>query len=524
MAESTILRETKIGQKGFVKEDVMTYIDELNDKIVSLEEEIKKGAPVSNVDQQEIVKYRNQIDNLQEKLNASNNKLRATIKENEELQKQHETDQNIINQLKAGGPGAAAAAAQSNAQTATALEAAKKEIDKLRAQLQEAQKKSAAPAAAAPQQNAQVTVALEAAKKEIDKLRAQLKEAQSKPAAAPQAAPAQAANNAELAKTKQEIARLTSELGNKSKEIAEKDKTIAQITKDKETASAQVKDKDAEISKLNSEINTLKQNANNPTAQMGLLFTQFQENINSMTSQAKADADKTMADANEKAEAILSEANATAEKTISDANATAEACIKDANEQAKATVDNANKHADKVNEMSSSVRKMLLNEIEGVNTKFNDISSVLSRLTSQATDRMSEAQLIIGEAKKSVSTNDAIKKAEAPKADFKASEAPKATLADLGKETNKTVEPKNSTAKNEDPFASIGSAGSYASKNHGYNNGNNVGANSYSKPTPPPAPAPQPKQAAPQKKNNFSFDMEALLKAAEEEAAKNPEE
>ena len=518
MAESTILRETKIGQKGFVKEDVMTYIDELNSKIVTLEDEIKKGAPASNVDQQELIKYRNQIDNLQEKLNASNNALRAAKKENEELQKQHDSDQNLINQLKAGGPGASAAAAQSNAQTAAALEAAKREIDKLNAQLKEAQNNKAA---AAPQQNAQATAALEAAKKEIDRLRAQLKDAQSKAAAAqkaPAAAPAeQAANNAELAKTKQEISRLTSELGSKAKEIAERDKTIEQITKDKEAADAQIKDKDAEITKLNSEIITLKESANDPTAQMGLIFTEAQKTVNMLKAQAKTEADKTVSDANEKAEAILREANSKAERTINDANVTAETCIKEANDQAKATVDDANKHADKVNEMSSTVRAMLLNEIESVNTKFNDISSVLGRLTSQATDRMSEAQLIIGEAKKSVNSGDTIKKAEAPKANFKASEAPKATLADIGKDSNSSAA-KKPAVDNPDPFASIGSAGSYSSKNHGYNNGST--GSSYSK----PAPAPQPKQTPPPKKNNFSFDMEALLKAAEEEAAKNPEE
>lgn len=516
MAESTILRETKGMQKGFVKEDVMTYIDELNSRIVSLEDELKKGAPANNVDQQEIIKYRNQVDNLQEKLNASNNALRAAKKENEELQKQHESDQNLINQLKVGGSGAAAAVAQSNAQTAAALEAAKKEIDRLKAQLQEAQKKESA-AVASQQQNvqaAQATAALEAAKKEIDTLRAQLKEAQSKPAAAPQAAPApaeQAANNAELAKTKQEISRLTSELGSKAKEIAERDKTIAQINKEKDEAASKIKDKDAEITKLNSEIVTLKESANDPTAQMGLIFAEAQKTVNMLKTQAKTEADKTMADANEKADAILREANSKAEKTINDANVTAEACIKEANDQAKATVDDANKHADKVNEMSSTVRSMLLNEIESVNVKFNDISSVLGRLTSQATDRMSEAQLIIGEAKKSVGSGDAVKKAEAPKADFKATEAPKVSLSDLGKDNS------SSAADVADPFASIGSAGSYASKNHGYNN---AGASHNSK----PAPAPQPKQSPSPKKNNFSFDMEALLKAAEEEAAKNPEE
>ena len=37
----TVLRETKIGQKGFIKEDVITYLDELNSKIVALEEDNK---------------------------------------------------------------------------------------------------------------------------------------------------------------------------------------------------------------------------------------------------------------------------------------------------------------------------------------------------------------------------------------------------------------------------------------------------------------------------------------------------
>ncbi len=520
MAEPSILRETKIGQKGYVKEDVMTYIDELNSKIVSLEGEIKKGAPATPVDQQEIIKYRNQIDNLQEKLNASNNALRAAKKEVEELQQQHDSDLKIIEQLKAGGPGAASAAAQSNAQTAAALEAAKKEIDKLNAQLKEAQAKAAAPQAAPQQnaQNAQAVAALEAAKKEIDRLNAQLKEAQAK-AAAP--APAeQAANNAEIAKVKQEIARLTSELGNKSKEIAERDNTIDQITKDKENAAAQLKSKDDEIAKLNGEIISLKEAANDPTAQMGLIFAEAQKTVNMLKTQAKADAEKTVSEATEKAEAILSEANAKAEKTISEANVTAEACINEANDQAKSTVENANKHADKVNEMSSSVRAILLKEIESVNTKFNDISSVLNRLTSQATDRMSEAQLIIGDAKKSISSAEGIQKAEAPKADFKASEAPKASLSDIGKEAPSA----SSDAKNGDkydPFASIGSAGSYASKNPAYNNNSKPAAPAHSS---APAPAPAPKQNAAPKKNNFGFDMEALLKAAEEEAAKNPEE
>lgn len=511
MDEPTILRETKIGQKGFVKEDVMTYLDELNSKIVSLEGELKSAKVTGPADPQELSKYRNQVDSLQEKLNASNNALRSSKKEIEELKRQHEDDQKLISQLKAGGSGAVAAAAQSNAQTAAALEAAKKEIDKLKIQLKDAESKiSSAPSAQSnAQQNSQTAAALEAAKKEIDKLRSQLKTTEQKQVASAPAA--NIVNNEEFEKVKQELAKIKSELESKSKEISEKDSKIDKLTKD---STAEIAKKDAEIVKLNSEITTLKESASDPTAQMGLLFAEAQKTVNSLKTQAKVDADKATADAKEKAEKILNEANETAEKTIANANATAEICIKEANDQARETVENANNHADKVNQMSSTVRTMLLNEIESVNTKFNDITSVLNRLTSQAGDRMSEAQLIIGEARKAVSKNESedVKKMDAPKANFKASEAPKAAMSDLGVPSQKVA------SKSNDPFAEIGSAGSYQQKNSGYNNT----VNSHNKNTAPSQPE-QPKQPQPVKKNNFSFDMADLLKAAEEEAAKNPE-
>ena len=80
----TVLRETKIGQKGFVKEDVITYLDELNSKIVALEEEnkaLKENGPATNSD--ELKKALSQVENLQEKLNTSNNALRTAKRENE---------------------------------------------------------------------------------------------------------------------------------------------------------------------------------------------------------------------------------------------------------------------------------------------------------------------------------------------------------------------------------------------------------------------------------------------------------
>lgn len=509
MEQPNVLRETKMGQKGFVKEDVLMYLDELNSRIDELKKQLEEASGNKPADSQEIIKYRNQIDNLQEKLNASNNALRLAKKENEELQQQ-------ISKLKSGGAAPVAGGASVDAQTKAALEAAKKEIDSLRAQLKAANEKSAAPAASA----AGDIAAIEASKKEIENLKVQLKasndkaaEAEKKAAEAEKKA-AEAAKNAgndnksadELAKANQEIAKITAELKSKSEEldivknnVAEKDSKIELLTKENEAAAK----KDEEIAKLNDEIVELKANANNPAAIMGSLFAEAQKTVSQLKLQAEQEANQTTKEAEEKASAVIREANATAEKTINDANNVAERTITEANMKAKFTVEDANTKASKINEMSTTVRSMLLNEIESVNSKFNDITTSIMKLTGQATDRMNEAQTIIGEAKKAVapSEENSVKLAEAPKAVFEAVKSPTATL---GKSETKSE-------NNSDPFSKI-AGGSYNSRGT---------SNSFNKPASNPAPVHEAPKPAPKKPvSNFNFDMSDLLKAAEEEAAK----
>ncbi|WP_455529133.1 hypothetical protein [Ruminococcus sp.] len=479
----TVLRETKIGQKGFIKEDVITYLDELNSKIVALEEDNKalkeKGG---QADPEEINKYKTQIENLQEKLNTSNNALRAAKKENEELQ-------NTINQLKAQGGGQQAAAA---------LEAAKKEIDTLKEKLKAAEQKAAA-GAANPQANAQTTAALEAAKKEIEDLRNRLKAAEQKAASAG-AAPAGGAADAELAKAKQEIIKISDELTAKTKEIAE-------LTGKLEAKTKEAAEKTAEISKLNDEIVDLKENAA-PTFDMGALFTEAQKNVTQIQNKAKKDAEAVTKEANDKAAQVIKDANIEAEKAVANANVAAEACIKEANEQARNTVNEANAHADKVNAMSKTVREMLLTEIESINSKFTDIASVLNNLTGQCSGRMNEAQNIIGEARKAVDTqkNDGVvKRSDPPRAEFKPSKAPRGDISEL-------------------PSAKINEA---KSDDAGFNKNNNNFNNNNKPAQQNNQPAAQNQQNKPaqggNKSANFNFDMAELLKAAEEEAAKEGE-
>ena len=501
--EQNILRETKMGQKGFVKEDVLMYLDELNSRNDELKRQLEEASGGQPADSQEIIKYRNQIDNLQEKLNASNNALRLAKKENEELQQQ-------ISKLKAGGaaPAAGGAAANVDAQTKAALEAAKKEIDSLRAQLKAANEKAGANEKAAPATPAVDNSALEAAKKEIESLKLQLKESAEK------SAPADNKSAEELAKVKQEVEKITADLKSKAdeldsvkKSVAEKDSKINELTK----ASEEAAKKDEEIAKLNAEIVDLKANANNPAAIMGSLFAEAQRTVSQLKLQAEQEANQTTKEADDKAAAVVHEANATAEKTIRDANATAEKTIAEANMKAKMTVEDANSKAGKINEMSSTVRSMLLNEIESVNNKFNDITTSLMKLTGQATDRMGDAKTIIEEARKAVapSEDNSVKLAEAPKASFTATKAPTASMS----------KPESKPEENNDPFSRV-AGGSYNSRgnSNNYNNNNNNNNSFNNKPSSPAHDAS--KQAPKKPVSNFNFDMSDLLKAAEEEAAK----
>ncbi|MDO4425856.1 MAG: hypothetical protein Q4D17_08855 [Planctomycetia bacterium] len=246
---------------------------------------------------------------------------------------------------------------------------------------------------------------------------------------------------------------------------------------------------------------------------MGSLFAEAQKTVTQLKLQAEQEAAQTTKEADDKAAAVIREANAAAEKTVKEANATAEKTIRDANSaaekaireanmQAKMAVDDANAKAGKINEMSSTVRSMLLNEINSVNNKFNDITNSISKLAGQANDRMQEAQIIIGEAKKAVEPNNdnTVKLAEAPKAEFTAAKAPTATV-------NKVEE----KASSSDPFSNV-TGGSY---------NNRSASNGFNKPASSPAPVHESPKPAPKKPvSNFNFDMSDLLKAAEEEAAK----
>lgn len=473
MDEPVVLRTAKVG--GFVKDDVLQYVDELNSKNVALEEQIKALQEAGPADPQEIAKYRSQIDNLQDKLNNANNSLRAAKAELETLKKQHESDTALINQLKSQSGGQAGAAVNTPANAAQAAELnsakaalikAKEEIDKLKASVEAAENRAKA-----------------------------AEEKANNAAAAPAPAPAPAA--VDTSAKDAEIAEAKKALEAKASDLTAKDNELQNKIKELDDKAKLIADKDGEIEKLKAEIQELKENADSaaiPTSfDMGALFTEAQQTAKKITIEAKNAADKAVKEAQAQAKQIVDDANAEAEKAINSANTTADKCVKDANEQAKLTILDANTRADKVNEMADTVRNMLVTEIDGIQAKFDDISGLMRKLTSQASDRMDESKSIIDNARKSITDVPEVKKAELPQDTVFNNHAAmpeyakvpeKKPVSDMGNSLNS----QQNKPVNEQP-ASNNASKPYQDKNM--------------------------KKAA-----DFNFDMSELLKAAEEEASK----
>lgn len=471
MDEPVVLRTAKVG--GFVKDDVLQYVDELNSKNVALEEQIKALQEAGPADPQEIAKYRSQIDNLQDKLNNANNSLRAAKTELETLKKQHESDIALINQLKSqsGGQAGAAVSTPANAAQAAELNSAK--------------------------------AALIKAKEEIDKLKASVEAAENRAKAAEEkannaaAAPAPAPAAVDTSAKDAEIAEAKKALEAKTSALAAKDNELQNKIKELDDKAKLIADKDGEIEKLKAEIEELKENADSaaiPTSfDMGALFTEAQQTAKKITIEAKNAADKAVKEAQAQAKQIVNDANAEAEKAINSANTTADKCVKDANEQAKLTILDANTRADKVNEMADTVRNMLVTEIDGIQAKFDDISGLMRKLASQASDRMDESKSIIDNARKSITDVPEVKKAELPQD----------TVFN-----NHAAMPEYAKVPEKKPVSDMGNS---------YNSQQNKPVNEQ--------PASNNSQKPYQDKNmkkaaDFNFDMSELLKAAEEEASK----
>ncbi|MBR2088787.1 MAG: hypothetical protein IJ906_17010, partial [Oscillospiraceae bacterium] len=293
-----VLQETKGMEKGFKKEGVLTYIDELTNKLNKLEErnaDLEKE--VSKGDSKLIEQYRTDLDNAQKKASEA---IRQA--------------QENANQLQAANDKAA--------QLAAALKTEKEErstdAQKMKQLLQQAQAQTASADEGKMREYQEEILSL---KSEISKLQSGEK--------------ASAAMSGKVKELEDKLRAVEETLSTKDAELAEKDEALGNMQNELNDLGGQIFAKDMQIDELQSKVEELENKPAEasfiaPEMDMSSIFAEAEKNANQLVLQAKNAADKMTRDADVKAK-----------KTVAEADAKAQTTIREANEQAKHTTEEA---------------------------------------------------------------------------------------------------------------------------------------------------------------------------------------
>ena len=452
MDQPNVLRNTKIGG-GFVKEDVLAYVDELNSQIYALQEErdeLKKKAQSGGSANDEMkAEYEAELSRLRGELGTTKNQLRAAQDE-------------LKNRPVIDGSGAGVVSEEAFAAAQQEATDAKADLASVQAELVLAQEEQTELNNKITELESRLTTlnedneslrqdlasaaaqALSGGGEGSEELAQQIAEYQSKISESTATIEALEARAAESAA---ELETLRSELDAKNAMIEEtaglsSESDLQKLAEYEAVISEQsssLAEKDRELEQLRQENADLKENGADTGFDMSALFMEAQMTAKKVATEANKKANAITKDAEEKAAKTIADANAQAEQTIADANKQAEQTIADANKQADETISNANAEAEKklndadaqaiktvadaeesvrasiedaerrtktTTETARTVRALLRSEIDSVSKKFNEISLVLENLSGQAGSRLSEAKNVISEARSTVGDDD----------------------------------------------------------------------------------------------------------------------
>ncbi|MBP0987493.1 MAG: hypothetical protein J6S92_04365 [Oscillospiraceae bacterium] len=452
MDQPNVLRTTKIGG-GFVKEDVLAYVDELNSQIYALQEERdelkKKAQSGGSADAEMKAEYEAELSRLRGELGTTKNQLRAAQDELKNRPVIDSTGAGVVTEDAFAAAQQEAVDAKADLASAQAeLELAQEEQTELKNQITELESRLTTLnednetlrqdlAEAAAQALTGGGADSEAVAQQIADFQAQLSEKNSTietlEASAAETAAELETLRAEL-EAKNTMIEETAGLSSESdlQKLAEYEAVISE-------QSSSLAEKDRELEQLRQENADLKEKGGDAGFDMSALFMEAQMTAKKVATEANKKAAAITKDAEEKAAKAIADANAQAEQTIADANAQAEQTIADANKQADETISNANAEAEKklndadaqaiktvadaeesvrasiedaerrtktTTETARTVRALLRSEIDSVSKKFNEISLVLENLSGQAGSRLSEAKNVISEARSTVGDDD----------------------------------------------------------------------------------------------------------------------
>lgn len=401
------LKDAKMGQKGYDKESVNIYVEELNSKIRQLETELEEAT--ENGDKQEsqlITQYKKDLEAAQK---------RATDAE--------KLAQDNAAQLQ----GANDKAAQLAAALKTEKEERSSDAQKMKQLLQQAQAQASTADEGKMKEFQEEIVAL---KGEISQLTTENTELKNKASADGELSESVKSLQDQLDAKEDELAKMQNELNDLGGQIFAKD--------------SQIDDLKAKVEELESQSAAPSFVA--PEMDMSAIFAEAQKNANQLVIQAKTAADKmtrdaethskktiaeadakaelTIRDAEEKAKKTTSDADATAKKTVDDANAEAARILKDAEdhsakakEEAEELLKNTRIEAEaesvrikkdaveqenRVRQLTATIRSMLTIEIEGMEKSVKEASELMAKAQSQMTEKIDSVNHIITEARSSV--------------------------------------------------------------------------------------------------------------------------
>lgn len=389
-----VLKEAPLGKRGFDKDLVLTYVDELNNKIKELEDELEERDQAGEQHESQLVQeYRRDLETAQKRLAEA---------------------EKVANDSAAQLQGANDKAAQLAAALKTEKEGRSADAQKMKQLLQQAQASSV--------DEGQVREY----KEEIVALKGEISQMISE--------------NEKLKNNATVSVELSESIKALQDQLSVKDTEMEKLQSELNDLGGKILDKDSQISELKSKVEELESQSSTPSfiapeMDMSAIYAEAQKNANQLVVQAKTAADKmtrdaetkakkTVEDADAKAKQTTEDADAQAKKTIDDANAEAERIMKyaeeraaKANSEADAILEGAQARAEaesirikadaqeqekKVRQLTATIRSMLTIEIEGMEKSIQQASSLMAQATAAVEEKISSANAIIKEARSSV--------------------------------------------------------------------------------------------------------------------------
>ena len=363
-----VLKETSLGQKGFVKEPVMTFIQELLDQNDELKEKLKKYESDEEAHESELIKqYREDQENAEKRAKEAEQKAQEAEQKAEEVSKNAE-------------------------ETSAQLQEANEKVELLANALKEAQDKSG-------EDTEKVKQLLEEKKQEISQLEENLQKITSE----------KEGLESSLNETKEQLANVTNELNTMEGQMFAKDSQIEELCEELEELQSSASSEE-ELQELQEQIETYEQQLQDlqkenielekkaSQTNVGVAYDRARKIIdnaendaNEIRNQAEAEVAEKLQTVQEEATRILNDADKKALSAREQASQIVNTAMEDAKIQSEEITRNAVEQEERVQEVTVFTRNMLHEQLGILEEKLYAIRTLMEETMSAVDETISSA-------------------------------------------------------------------------------------------------------------------------------------